>query len=452
MDDFGSTKETNNELTPEEHKEILEEIAKLWEDIDLAKSLPIDAREIVVQRAQKRLDVLVKKVDKAQKTKTTETSAPTNNQNKIPAPKEIKAALDKRVVGQNGAKKTLAVAVSNHFKRIALMESGTNDEIDKSNIILIGGTGSGKTLLARTLARGLKVPFAIADATSLTQAGYVGEDVESILSRLLADAGGDVNEAEKGIVYIDEIDKIAATRSDEGRRDLGKGTQQALLKLLEGTVATVPVAGSGTGPFAQKVQIDTKNILFICGGAFNGLENIVRARLGIKQKGEKTSIGFGRENEDMVPAVSSVFNQVTPDDFEEFGMIPELVGRLPVTTSLNPHDVESLVRILTEPEDAIIKQMQALFAVDGVKLTYTQEALQETAQLAIKKGTGARGLRSIVEATLQDLSFELSDMIENGASEIVITPEAVSGKGAPLISYEGAAKKKAVAAPAPAMG
>jgi len=324
---------------------------------------------------------------------------------KIPSPKEIKDILDQYVIGQHEAKKTLSVAVYNHYKRIANEEDSEDDvEIQKSNVLLLGPTGCGKTLLASTLAKILNVPFAIADATTLTEAGYVGEDVENILLKLIQAADGDIEKAEKGIIYIDEIDKI--TRKSENpsiTRDVsGEGVQQALLKIVEGTIASVPPQGGRKHPQQELLQIDTSNILFICGGAFEGLENIIKDRIG------KKSMGFGAD----IPSKKDVdkykvFEQILPQDLLKFGMIPEFIGRLPVIATLKELDKEALIQITTEPKNALVKQYKKLLKMDDVELEFEREALEAIVDKAIERKTGARGLRSIIEEIMRDIMFDI---------------------------------------------
>lgn len=335
-------------------------------------------------------------------------------------PSQIKAHLDSYVIGQDDAKRTLSVAVYNHYKR--LRQSSKSDvEIQKSNIIMIGSTGSGKTYLAQTLAKFLGVPFAIADATTLTEAGYVGEDVENILLRLLEKADYDVKRAEQGIIYIDEIDKLAMKSENTSiTRDVsGEGVQQSLLKLLEGTVSKVPLSGGRKHPQAECINIDTSKILFICGGAFVGLEKV------IGQKSESKPIGFNANLKANLLKCSPDLSDVQQHDIVKFGMLPELVGRLPIITTLNPLSESDLLRILTEPKNALTRQYQELLAMDGVKLVFDDGALHKIAELAIKKETGARGLRSIMEKSLQKIMFDIPDMTD--AKKIVVTAGVIQG-------------------------
>jgi len=347
----------------------------------------------------------------------------------IPKPVEIKKILDQYVIGQERAKKALSVAVYNHYKRINFNAGKNEVELEKSNILLIGPTGSGKTLLAQTLARILKVPFAIVDATTLTEAGYVGEDVENIILKLLQNADNDIKKAELGIIYIDEIDKISRkTDSASITRDVsGEGVQQALLKIIEGTIANVPPQGGRKHPHQDYIPVDTKNILFICGGAFVDLEKIISARIGVK------SIGFYAETSSTpTPKTKGeLLEQVIPDDLLKFGLIPEFIGRLPIIATLNEADVDTLKKIFVEPKNSILKQYAKIFEMEGVKLKFTEGAIQAIAEEAIKRESGARGLRAIVEDIMMDLMFQIPS--REDIQEVIVTEESIRKREASLI-------------------
>ena len=361
--------------------------------------------------------------------------APGTPSSELPIPSEIAAILDQYVIGQQKAKRTLAVAVYNHYKRLRHKGDKDDVELTKSNILLVGPTGSGKTLLAQTLARLLNVPFVMADATTLTEAGYVGEDVESIIQKLLAACNYEIDKAQTGIVYIDEIDKISRKADNPSiTRDVsGEGVQQALLKLIEGTVASIPPQGGRKHPHQDFVQVDTTNILFICGGAFDGMDKVIRDR------SERSGIGFGAQVKGASDrSLSELFQDIEPDDLIKFGLIPELVGRLPVLATLDELDEATLVRILTEPKNALVKQYQKLFSMEGVELDIRPAALKAIARQALKRKAGARGLRSILEHALIDIMYELPGL--KNVEKVVIDENVIEGTSKPLLIYSETSK------------
>ena len=375
------------------------------------------------------MDTVLPKRQRVKKKKEGEKKAPALNIKDIPAPHKIKAQLDGYVIGQEYAKKAMAVAVYNHYKRVAT-DTMDDIEIEKSNMLMIGPTGSGKTYLVKTLARLLDVPLAIADATSLTEAGYIGDDIESVLSKLLAAAGNDVEKAERGIVFIDEIDKLAKKRNASQRDVSGESVQQGLLKLLEGSQVEVPVGANSKNAMVPLETIDTKNILFICGGAFPDLEEIIKERLN-----KHSSMGFIADLKDKYDGEKDLLSKVTVEDLRKFGMIPEFIGRLPVIFTLQGLNEEMLVKILKEPKNAILKQYQKLLALDEVQLNFDEDALRAIAAKAMEKDTGARALRSIIEEFMLDIMYEIPK--DDNIGQVTITKEYIEGTGGPLITMRG---------------
>ncbi|MGN0165198.1 MAG: ATP-dependent Clp protease ATP-binding subunit ClpX [Lachnospiraceae bacterium] len=398
------------------------------EDKDKRQSFPFGNVRIVIPREMNRQRIKPKKEKSKNEDNKPELKGMTLKD--LPAPHKIKEMLDKHVVGQEQAKKVISVAVYNHYKRVLHEEENHEDNsvvIEKSNMLMIGPTGCGKTYLLKTLADILNVPLAITDATSLTEAGYIGDDVESVLSKLLANAGNDVEKAERGIVFIDEIDKIAKKKNAHQRDVSGESVQQGLLKLLEGAEVEVPVGATSKNAMVPMTTINTKNILFVCGGAFPDLENIIKSRLT-----KTSSIGFGADLKDKYDDDPNILSKVTVEDLREYGMIPEFLGRLPVVFSLSGLDTDMLKRILTEPQNAIIKQYQKLLAMDEVKLEFDDSALEEIAKQAIEKKTGARALRAIIEQYMLDIMYEIPK--DSMIGKVTITGDYIRGNGSPLIS------------------